>query len=101
MWMTEYQLGVQGIRHVSNVKLSFLVSYFGIEQYMQKHISELFPYFICRPFKQGLRQFICLLDGICAQALVRLFPVPWTLYTQNIEGVDYPPQGLELVFSCM
>ena len=99
--MTEDELVHQLVADISNVELFLLLSYLGIEAYVQQHVAKLLADIGLVVLHESVTQLVCLFYGIGAQRLIGLLSVPRTFLAQLVQNVQQPAESLHFFFSCM
>ena len=99
MRMTEYQLIGLLVADVSNVKISRFIANFSIENHVHNHIAQFLTDVLLVVFQECVAQFKSLLYRIRPQALVGLFSVPGTFFTQAFQHVQQSSESFQFFFS--
>ena len=94
MRMAENQFVRQLVTHVCYIKIPRLTGNLGIETHVQQHVTQLLANVFLVVFHQGVTQLKGFLYRVRPQTLVRLFPVPRTLFAQRIQHVEETPESL-------
>jgi hypothetical protein len=92
MWVAKYQLVVERIGYVGDIKLILFVGNLGIEQNVEQHIAEFLFDIGGVIAGESLSELIDFFDCVRAQALVGLFGIPRTAHTQNVECINHPAE---------
>ena len=87
MRMAYDHLLADAVEHIGDVEGAFFLSDLGIEDEVQHQVTELFFHLVKVVIKNGLAEFVGLLDGKMTQSLDGLDAVPWATCTHGIHNI--------------
>ena len=96
--MAENQFVALFVEHVGYVEQLFLLSDAGIEHHVHDDIAQFLANLLWLVSHQCIAEFIHFLNGVRAQAFVRLLSVPRAFFSQCIEHVEQSAKSLQFFF---
>ena len=93
MGMAKDQLVTQSIGYIGDIEGSLLFSDLAIEDDMEEYIPQLLLDLLGCSREDSIGEFIDFLDGIGAEALCRLLPIPRALGAEAVHDIQEAPKG--------
>ena len=89
------QLVAQGIGHITEIERALFLAQLRIENHMQQQVAQLLLDSLHIVRRDGIGQFVGLLDRVAAQRVESLLPVPRTFAAERVHHLQQACRGFQ------
>ena len=90
-----YEFVAQGVGHVPEIKGALLLAQLRVEDHVQQQVAELLLDSLHVVIRDGIGQFVGLLDRIAAQRVEGLLPIPGAFAAQGVHHLQQAGRSLQ------